>query len=151
MELVVQPVAPALTNVEQRKVIATWMKTALAVYNVGLTTVILHQDFLQPMTAVMIQTLALMEVEEYPAAPAPTHVKQGTETATMMMSALALCNVVRAMIQTTTVTSHQVLVQPMTAATILNVKQTKAFTYQRYWIPFIPNLFQISNFLLFLQ
>ena len=42
MELVVQPVAPALTNVEQRKVIATWMKTALAVYNVGLTTVILH-------------------------------------------------------------------------------------------------------------
>ena len=33
--------------------------------------------------------LVLMEVEEHPAALAPTHVKQGTETATLMMTALA--------------------------------------------------------------
>ena len=34
--------------------------------------------------------LVLMEVEEHPAAQAPTHVKQGTETATLMMIASAL-------------------------------------------------------------
>ena len=34
--------------------------------------------------------LVLMEVEECPAAQAPTPVKQGMETATLMMTALAL-------------------------------------------------------------
>ena len=34
--------------------------------------------------------LVLTGVEEHPAAPVPTHVKQGTETATLMMTALAL-------------------------------------------------------------
>ena len=34
--------------------------------------------------------LVLMEVEEYPAAQAPTHVEKGTETATLMMNALAV-------------------------------------------------------------
>ena len=34
--------------------------------------------------------LVLMEVEEHPAAQVPTHVKQDTETATLMMTALAL-------------------------------------------------------------
>ena len=34
--------------------------------------------------------LVLMEVEEHPAAQVPTHVKQGMETVTLMMTALAL-------------------------------------------------------------
>ena len=34
--------------------------------------------------------LVLMEVEEHHAAQVPTHVKQDTETATLMMTALAL-------------------------------------------------------------
>ena len=34
--------------------------------------------------------LVLMEVEEHPAAQAPTHVKQGMETVTLMMTALTL-------------------------------------------------------------
>jgi hypothetical protein len=34
--------------------------------------------------------LVLMGVEEHPAAQVPTRVKQGTETATLMMTALAL-------------------------------------------------------------
>ena len=42
------------------------------------------------MTAVMTLTLVLMEVVERPAAQAPTHVKQDTETVTLMMTALAL-------------------------------------------------------------
>ena len=42
------------------------------------------------MTAVMTQTLVLMELVEHPAAQAPTHVKKGMETATLMMTALAV-------------------------------------------------------------
>ena len=42
------------------------------------------------MTAVMTLTLVLMELVEHPAAQAPAHVKQGMETATLMMTALAL-------------------------------------------------------------
>ena len=34
--------------------------------------------------------LVLMGVEEHPAAQVPTHVKQGTETATLMMTVLAI-------------------------------------------------------------
>ena len=50
--------------------------------------------------------LVLMEVEENPAAQAPTHVEQGTETATLMMTALAIWNVARAMVLITTVIIH---------------------------------------------
>ena len=47
--------------------------------------VIVHQPL-----GLQYLTLVLMEVEDHPAAQAPTHVKQGTETATLMMTALAV-------------------------------------------------------------
>ena len=90
MELVVYSAAQAPTSVEQKKEIATLTMTALAVLNVARTTAMLLQDSLPTMTAAMTLTLVLMEVVERPAAQAPTHVKQATETATLMMTALAL-------------------------------------------------------------
>ena len=120
MGVVVGPAAQAPTNVEQGKEIATLMPTVVAIWNVVkvmemMTTVILPWDFLLIMIAVMILNV-LMEVEEQPVAQALTNVEKGKGIVTLILNALEVWNVARAMVLMTTV--DQVSLKTMTAVMI---------------------------------
>ena len=100
MGVVVLAAVQAPTNVEKGKAIATLMLDAVAVWNVAkamvlMTTAILHWDSLLIMTAAMIlqkkaAKISTMEMEEHPAAQAPTNVEQGKEIAILMSTVLAI-------------------------------------------------------------
>ena len=74
-----------------------------------MTTVILPWDFLLIMIAVMILNV-LMEVEEQPVAQALTNVEKGKGIVTLILNALEVWNVARAMVLMTTVDQDSLII-----------------------------------------